>query len=473
MPLILPDFRSVHILVVGDVLLDQYWSGATRRISPEAPVPVVVVDQEEVRLGGAGNVAANLRALGAGCTLLAPVGADAGGRTLAQLLRRHGIDNQLLIQKNRLTVKKLRVVSQNQQLVRLDFERPCDANSTTLVRKYKAALKRCDAVILSDYGTGTLADPQPLIKLAKQAGKEVFVDPKRSDFAAYAGATVVKPNRHELEQAAGPTTSMKDIQTQAEKLRRRHRLKAMLVTLSEQGMWLQQGRGGMHLKAVGREVFDVTGAGDTVIATFASARAAGLPFKDAMRLANHAAGCVVAKFGAAAVTPEELARAIRSEGRMTTGIVTRNALLRLVRDSRAAGESIVFTNGCFDILHAGHVDLLERAAQLGDRLIVAVNSDASVRLNKGSERPIQPLKHRQRLLAGLECVDWVVSFSQKTPEQLLRAVLPDVLVKGADYRVEQLAGADAVKQAGGKVVLLPLVAEQSSTRLIRLIREKK
>ena len=473
MHLSLPDFSSVRALVVGDVMLDRYWSGSAERVSPEAPVPVVTVEDEQQRIGGAGNVAVNIAALGAQTTLLAPIGPDQPGRTFTRLIRKHGIENRLMVQSGMTTPLKLRVVSQHQQLIRLDFEKRANFNKTLFKKRFRSALNHCDVVILSDYGKGALEDPQPLITLCRRMGKPVFVDPKRTNFSAYAGATAITPNRRELEAAVGPVPSLEAISAHAEKLCRRHRLKAMLVTLGEQGMLLQKGRASTHLAVAARDVFDVTGAGDTVIAMFACAHAAGLSLEEAMRLANLAAGQVVGKFGTAAVTPNELKRAMRLERKTETGVIPYNTLRRLVRETRELGETVVFTNGCFDLLHAGHVALLEQAAELGDRLVVAVNSDSSVRRNKGSGRPIQPLKYRQQVLAGLECVDWVVSFSQDTPEQLIREILPDVLVKGADYKPSQIVGKKEVEKAGGKVVVLPLIEGYSTTDLIQRIRESE
>ncbi len=473
MHLSLPDFSSVRVLVVGDVMLDRYWSGSAERISPEAPVPVVAVEDEQQRIGGAGNVAVNVAALGAPVALLAPIGPDQPGRTFTRLIRKQGIENRLMVQSGMTTPLKLRVVSQRQQLIRLDFEKPAAIDSALFQKRFRSALNHCDVVILSDYGKGALADPQPLIALCRRMGKPVFVDPKRAHFSAYAGATAITPNRRELEAAAGPCPSLEALCAQAGKLCRRHRLKAMLVTLGEQGMLLQKGRASTHLAATARDVFDVTGAGDTVIAMFACAHAAGLPLDVAMRLANLAAGQVVGKFGTAAVTPDELKRAMRLERKVETGIVPYNTLRRLVRETRELGETVVFTNGCFDLLHAGHVALLEQAAEFGDRLIVAINSDASVRRNKGAGRPVQPLKYRQQVLAGLECVDWVVSFSQDTPEPLIREILPDVLIKGADYKPSEVVGKKEVEKAGGKVVVLPLLEGYSTTDLIQRIRESE
>ena len=473
MHLSLPDFSKIQALVVGDVMLDRYWSGKAERVSPEAPVPVVAVEDEQLRVGGAGNVAVNIAALGARVALLAPIGPDQPGRTFTRLIRQHGIENRLMVQSGMTTPLKLRVVSQHQQLIRLDFEKRANFNKTLFQKRFRSALNHCDVVILSDYGKGALEDPQPLINLCRRMGKPVFVDPKQANFSAYAGATAITPNRQELEAVVGSTRTLKAISEHAEKLCRRHRLKAMLVTLGEQGMLLQKRRKSLHLSVTARDVFDVTGAGDTVIAMFACAHAAGLSLEEAMRLANLAAGQVVGKFGTASVTPDELKQAIRLERKMETGVVPYNTLRRLVRETRELGETVVLTNGCFDLLHAGHVALLEQAAELGDRLIVAINSDASVRRNKGSGRPIQPLKYRQKVLAGLECVDWVVSFSQNTPEQLIREIKPDVLVKGADYKPSQIVGKKDVEKAGGKVVVLPLVEGYSTTNLIQRIRENE
>ena len=471
MHLNLPDFSTIRALVVGDALLDQYWSGSTARISPEAPVPVVAVEDEQYRIGGAGNVAVNLVALGAHAALLAPIGPDQSGRALSRLLKSHKIENRMIVQKDTQTPRKLRVVSQQQQLIRLDFEKKAQFNKTVFEQTYRSALNRSNLVILSDYGKGALENPQPLIKIAKLRGIPVFVDPKRNDWRAYAGATVITPNRRELEAITGRLPDHKAIAEHAHKLCKKHRFKAMLVTLGDQGMLLQQRGKTIHLGTSARDVFDVTGAGDTVIATLASTWAAGQSPEEAVRLASLAAGEVVGKFGTATVTPAELIRAERRERALETGVVSLHDLRRLIRGAREAGETLVFTNGCFDLLHAGHVSLLEEAAKLGDRLIVAINNDASVRQNKGSNRPIQPLQYRQKVLASLECVDWVVPFSQKTPRQIIVEIRPDVLVKGADYEPDKIVGADVVTSSGGKVAVLPLLEGYSTSELVRRIRE--
>ena len=467
----LPDFSSCRILVVGDAMLDRYWDGKAGRISPEAPVPVVQVEGDEARAGGAANVAVGIAALGARVSLLAPVGKDAPGRLLGRLLAQSGVRSLLYAHPDARTTVKLRVTSRRQQLVRLDFEHPLPEMTRALHTRFRTAIRKCDAVILSDYGKGALADPQPLIAAARAAGLPVFVDPKRTDFAAYRGATAVTPNRAELEAVAGRSLSVDEIGDFAATLCRRHRLRMVLVTLGEHGMLLQQGRTGTRLPARARNVFDVTGAGDTVISTFSCAQAAGATPVEAMRLANLAAGHVVGRFGAASVSAGELAQGLGEEHHAERGILSRRMLRRRVREARALGETVVFTNGCFDLLHAGHVQLLQQAAELGDRLVVAVNTDASVRRLKGSGRPILALEHRMRMLAGLECVDWVTSFYEPTPEALLRAATPDILVKGADYRPSEIAGRDVVEGAGGRIVLLPLLEGPSTSDLVQRIRE--
>ena len=466
----LPDFAAIRLLVAGDAMLDRYWSGDAGRISPEAPVPVVDVRDEELRAGGAANVAANAAALGAAAALLAPVGGDAAGRALAKLLRRHRVEPRLLAAPGRATAVKLRVVSRHQQLLRLDFGDRSPIRPGPLRTAFRRALARCDAVVLSDYGHGALADPQPLIRLARDAGRPVFVDPKRPDFAAYAGADAVTPNRRELEAAAGRALALEEIPEAAARLCRRHRIGALLVTLGAHGMLLQRSRRTDRLACAARDVFDVTGAGDTVIAAYACARAAGAEPVAAMRLANLAAGRAVGKFGTATVARAELAAALDGGAPRAGGAVSRPALRRLVREARARGETVVLTNGCFDLLHAGHLQLLEQAAALGDRLVVAVNTDASVRRLKGPGRPAQPLADRRRLLAGLACVDWVTAFGEDTPAKLIGELLPDVLVKGADYAAAEVAGAAAVRRAGGRVELLPLAAGRSTSGLLERIR---
>ena len=468
----IPPFDTTRLLVIGDVMLDRYWYGATSRISPEAPVPVVHVKAVEERPGGAGNVALNAAALGVRSTVIGITGDDEAAGILTRQLEAAGVVCRFQRLSTRSTVTKLRVISRHQQLIRLDFEDGFEATETAaLLAAFEEALPACDTVVISDYGKGTLADPEEFIRRARAARKPVLVDPKHTDYARYAGATLITPNMAEFEAVVGPCETDKMLGQKAAALIEKHGLGGLLITRGEQGMTLfRPHRAELHLPAQAREVFDVTGAGDTVIGTLASALAAGCDIEMAMALANIAAGVVVAKLGAATVSLPELHRALVAAGEPGYGVLTQEQLLLAVAEARAQGERIVMTNGCFDILHAGHVSYLAQARRLGDRLIVAVNDDASVRRLKGDGRPVNPLDRRMTVLAALESVDWVVSFAEATPEALVCKVLPDVLVKGGDYRAEQIAGHACVRANGGHVRVLYYQDGCSTTEIIKGIK---
>ncbi len=469
----IPSFESAHVLVAGDVMLDRYWSGPVSRISPEAPVPVVRIAETEERPGGAGNVALNIAALGAQATVLGIVGNDAPGEVLQQRLSAAGVTCLFERQADRPTVTKLRVLSRHQQLIRLDFEVDFAGFDTAQLRaNFTAALTQTGAVVLSDYGKGTLHNARELIDMARAAGKPVLVDPKSRDFSIYRGATLITPNLSEFEAVVGPCRDERELVEKGRALLRQQELGALLITRGEHGMTLlREGCAELHLPAQAREVYDVTGAGDTVIATLAAVLAAGHSLEDATALANHAAGIVVGKLGAATVSVPELRRAVQGEIHTGRGELSEEQLLIAVQAARAGGERIVMTNGCFDILHAGHVAYLEQARRLGDRLIIAVNDDASVARLKGAGRPVNTLARRMAVLAGLSAVDWVVPFSEDTPERLICAVLPDLLAKGGDYRPEQIAGYECVTGNGGKVVVLNYEEGCSTSEVIARIRE--
>ncbi|HET6655895.1 MAG TPA: bifunctional D-glycero-beta-D-manno-heptose-7-phosphate kinase/D-glycero-beta-D-manno-heptose 1-phosphate adenylyltransferase HldE [Gammaproteobacteria bacterium] len=471
MTLHIPDFSAARILVAGDVMLDRYWSGATRRISPEAPVPVVRVDGSEERPGGAGNVAANLALLAATATLLGVTGDDEAAAALNELLTGRGIQARLTPQPGVHTVTKLRVLSRHQQLLRVDFENEQLAAPPQFNEHFQAALADHAVVVLSDYGKGTLAQVGAMIEAARAAGKPVLVDPKGADFERYRGATAITPNLTEFEAVVGACRTEADIETRGEHLRAALELQALVVTRGEDGMTLiEAGRPPLHLPTHAREVADVTGAGDTVIALLAAGVAAGLALADATALANLGAGLVVAKLGAAGVTPAELRRALHDHyDSPDAGALDEAALLDAVAQARGRSERIVMTNGCFDILHPGHVTYLRKARALGDRLIVAVNDDASVQRLKGAGRPVNALEDRIAMLAALEMVDWVVSFSEDTPARLIGRVLPDVLVKGGDYKPEEIAGYEAVVANGGEVRVVDFVPGYSTTALLEAV----
>ncbi len=470
----IPSFEQARVLVVGDVMLDRYWHGATSRISPEAPVPVVHVGQAEERAGGAANVALNIAALGAHTRLLGVTGDDEPADSLAALLSGAGIDCDFQRIANTPTVTKLRVISRHQQLIRLDFEDGFEAiDAGRLLQAYQQGLEDCDVVVLSDYGKGTLVQIGPLIAAARAAGKPVLVDPKAQDFSRYHGASVITPNLAEFELVAGRCAGEQELIEKGARLMEQHELDALLVTRGEHGMTLlRRGQPEFHLPTQAREVFDVTGAGDTVISVLAAALAAGEDLPAATALANLAAGIVVGKLGTASVSVPELRRSAQLGQDAGFGEMNPTQLKIAVEDARSHGERIVMTNGCFDILHAGHVAYLNQARRLGDRLIVAVNDDDSVRRLKGEGRPINPVDRRMAVLAALESVDWVVPFSEDTPERLICHISPDLLVKGGDYQPRDIAGYDCVKRQGGDVVVLGFEDGCSTSDIIATIRQQ-
>lgn len=473
MHLKLPDFSSASVLVVGDVMLDRYWQGSTSRISPEAPVPVVKVEGDELRPGGAANVALNAAALGGQVALVGLVGDDAEAGLLAERLTTCGVSSDFVAVPGSRTITKLRILSKHQQLIRLDFEdgfKACDGSG--ILGRFLHALPRAKAVVLSDYAKGVLRDTQPLIRAARERGLPVVVDPKGTDFQRYRGATLLTPNQSEFEAVVGVVLDDADLAAKGCALRDALDLEALLVTRSEKGMCLlQRGHAPVHLPTRAREVYDVTGAGDTVVAVLAAALAAGESMLDAVALSNLGAGIVVGKLGTATVSPAELMAAMEEHLPIRRGAVSEDDLVALVARARAVGERIVMTNGCFDILHAGHVTYLQQARALGDRLILAVNDDDSVRRLKGETRPVNPLQARSTVLAALAAVDWVVPFSEDTPQRLICRVCPDVLVKGGDYRPEDIAGGGCVTAAGGEVKVLPFLSGHSTSSMIATIKK--
>jgi len=485
MKITLPTFENSRVLVIGDVMLDRYWHGSTSRISPEAPVPVVKVGQTEDRAGGAANVALNIAALGAKASLMGIVGNDESGSSLKQRLRAAKIQTDFTISKLTPTITKLRVISRHQQLIRMDFEETINPDDAiALSKKARDALKNMGAVILSDYAKGTLADPQPIIKAARARKIPVFVDPKGSDFSRYRGATLLTPNLHEFETVVGPCKDEAELVKKGQALLKQLQLDALLITRGEHGMTLLTKKAPtksssknkappeLHLPARAVEVYDVTGAGDTVISVLATAVAAGESLPNAVALANIAAGIVVGKLGTATVSAPELSAALHSERGVERGVVSEDQLEILLKDAKQRGEKIVFTNGCFDILHAGHVAYLEEARKLGDRLVVAVNSDASVKKLKGEGRPINLGDDRMLVLSKLASVDWVLGFVDNTPERLLKKLKPDVLAKGGDYTANQVVGAPIVKGYGGEVKVLSLLDHRSTTAIVKKIQNQ-
>lgn len=465
-----PDFSAARVVVLGDVMLDQYWHGATERISPEAPVPVVHVNREEVRPGGAANVALNIACLKAQVTVLGAVGNDSQAEQLQQALSQSGADYDFIHVADQPTITKLRVLSRHQQLIRMDFEQGFDAlDSFLLKNKFAEKINNAGAIVLSDYGKGVLQNIKVYIELARAQNIPVLIDPKHNDFSIYAGASLITPNLKEFEAAAGKVESDEELVSKAHRLMEQHNIDAILVTRSEKGMSLmRQGQAAIHVPTQARDVFDVTGAGDTVISTLATAIAAGVEMEKAMRLANLAAGIVVAKLGTATVSPEEITEVLQSNSRSIHGVVSEQECLQKVRQAQKQGEKVVMTNGCFDILHPGHVSYLKEAKALGDRLVVAVNSDNSVKRLKGNARPVNDLAHRMTMLAALDGVDWVVPFEEDTPQRLICQLKPDILVKGGDYQIHEVAG----HECAGETRILGFVEGFSTSKIIQQITGK-
>lgn len=469
--------RRASVLVVGDAMLDRYVYGTVRRISPEAPVPVLAVEREVAMPGGAGNVVRNLTALGTAVAFVSVVGDDQAGSDLTGLIGgQPGVEPWLLVQGGRHTTTKTRFIANGQHMLRADQEvvQPIHARlADRMIKIAGDAVAATAVLVLSDYGKGVLdgATAQRLIESAHAAGRRVIVDPKGRDYARYAGADVITPNRAELSEATGMAVDSEEaILAAMRSLRDAHGFQAVLVTRSEDGMTLLEHDRIHHFPAEAEEVHDVSGAGDTVVATLSAGLAAGLALPVAARVANIAAGIVVGKVGTAVAREEELLEALTPERGALRKVMNRSAAIEQVERWRRRGWRVGFTNGCFDLLHPGHVHLLEQARSWCDRLVVGLNTDASVKRLKGPARPIQSEAARAAVLASLATVDCVTLFDEDTPIELIRTLRPDMLVKGADYTVEQVVGGDIVLDYGGQVRLAALLPGNSTTATVARIK---
>ena len=464
------DLQARSILVIGDVMLDRFVDGKVNRLSPEAPVPVLELAQESVMPGGAANVACNLAGLGCDVRLLSVSGNDPAGRKLAQLLGTNlSVDFHQIIDTDRPTTTKTRFRADGQQVLRVDEEVTSPVGHTTaeqLLTTFRDAVQSVELVVLSDYAKGAVAPDivRQVIDIARKAGKPVVTDPKLADFSIYAGSTMLTPNLGELQNAAGLTSeSLEDVAEAAATLARHHDIKSILVTLSARGMLLVNEDGSWtHDPAKTLEVFDVSGAGDTVIAMIGAALAGGMADTEAVRLANIAAGVVVAKSGTAAACPGE----IIAMGGAIPPRLDQHQIAALCEDWRKDGHRIGFANGCFDLLHPGHIHLLKTAASACDRLVVGLNSDASVRRLKGETRPVQDEDQRAAVLSQLPFVDGVAVFGQDTPLELITVLQPDLIFKGGDYTAETVVGAEIAAARGGDVVIVPTLGSHSSSAII-------
>ncbi len=469
--------KKTSVTVVGDVMLDRYCYGAVNRISPEAPVPVVTIEREIAMPGGAGNVVRNLTALGVSVAFVSVVGDDEAGSNLTSLVGgQPGVEPWLLVQSGRTTTMKTRYIAAAQQILRADREQAIAIQpklADRLVKIAGDAITATDVTVISDYLKGTLPDdvPQRLIAAAKAAGRRVVVDPKGFDYSRYAGADVITPNRKELAEATHmPVNSEAAIVEAATRLRSEYGFGAVLVTRSEDGLTLVDGVGPRHYPAEAPEVFDVSGAGDTVVAVLAAGIGTGLPLGIAARIANIAAGVVVGKTGTAIAREAEILNALSPEGGALRKVMNREAAAEQVERWRQRGWKVGFTNGCFDLLHPGHVHLLEQCRGQCDRLVVGLNADSSVQRLKGPTRPVQPEAARAAVLASLASVDVVTVFEEDTPEELIKLLRPDLLIKGADYTVDQVVGAELVRNWGGKVLLVDLLPGHSTTATVNRLR---
>ncbi len=471
---ILEAVASGQVIVVGDLIIDEYIIGDSERISPEAPEPVITERERQYVPGGAANVAVNIHALGSSARLFGVTGDDADGDMFLALLKRHGIDSSGIIGTNaRPTTRKTRMIARGTQVLRVDRETTAPVSpelEETLVAGILDAPE--EVVIVSDYAKGVVT--ASLIQRLVEAGKKVIVDPKSGDFSKYAGAYLLTPNAPEICRAAEmDSCSPLSLEEPVRTLMTEHGIQNMLVTLGSDGMALVEDKAPLlHIHAMTREVYDVTGAGDTVIAAVSAAVAGGKSLTDACYVANIAAGIVVGKHRTAVASPQEIMS--YAFGPSTSDkIVDRETLARRLAEIRKTGRRIVFTNGCFDLLHVGHITYLYDARGLGDVLVIGLNTDRSIRALKGRQRPIISQEERSHMLAALECVDFVVLFDEDTPVDLISLIRPDILAKGADYTKDQVVGADIVEAYGGSVSLIPLVDNISTTTIINKIRNSR
>ena len=480
--LIIERFCRLRVIVIGDIMLDRYIRGEVKRISPEAPVPVLKVSEERLLPGGAANVARNLKSLGASVELFGVTGEDIEGKELLELIKQEGIDTgNIIVDPERPTTTKTRLIAESQQITRVDREevkpipdRVMDKLITAISESFKK--DKPHGVIISDYGKGVIRKElsQAVIQLARRNGVFVAVDPKGKDFSKYRGTNAITPNQRETEEVCGfPIKDESDLKRAVEILVKQTETDGILITRGKQGISFYVVGNESQVKTIpsdAKEVFDVTGAGDTVVSTFTLAYLSSGSWEDSVKIANTAAGIVVGRLGAATVSSEELLEHLNNRYTYQRKILRRDTLLLTASQLKSAGKKIVFTNGCFDLFHTGHLHLLEEAKKLGDVLIVAINSDQSVKRLKGAQRPIFDENERAKIIAALGFVDYVVVFEEDTPFELIEELKPDIIVKGGDYTVERVVGRDIVESHGGRVHIIPLLEGVSTSSLIEKIK---
>ena len=476
----LNNIKTKKILVIGDIMLDKYFFGEATRLSPEAPIPILHKKRETVVLGGAANVARNLVRANQNVWIMSVIGKDEEGKQLKAILEENKINTELLITDNtRVTTVKTRMIGPNNaQMLRLDVEDTTPISeeiSNTMIKKFEEKVKDFDIILISDYKKGVLSieNTSKLIEIANKFSKKTLIDTKEPSYAKYKNAFLIKPNKTELQNLTKMSVNNdEEIVKAGQELRKQTNAKYVLATRGKEGMTLIGENNFQHIRGVSKEVYDVSGAGDTVISYLAVGLANNFDIADTARLSNIASSIEVSKMGTYAVSIEEIKEHISKENEVSydNKMVEVDELVKIIQDEREKGKKIVFTNGCFDIFHVGHARYLKQASTYGDILIVGVNSDSSVKKLKGPERPKKKKKERMELLAGLQCVSYVVKFSEDTPYELIKKLQPDIITKGGDYKPEDVVGKDIVENRGGKVVICKLVEGKSTTSIITKIK---
>ena len=461
--------NKTKILVIGDIILDEYWFGDSNRISPEAPIPVVDIKNKDFRLGGAGNVALNLSEINSNITLVSTIGKDLDGKVIEKILQKKKLKHYLKKISIGKSIKKLRIFSGHHQMIRLDFENERKSYELKLDNKLKNEIDRSKLILLSDYGKGTLLEIKKIIKYAKGKSKLIIIDPKGSDFNKYKHASILTPNMNEFIEVVGEVNNKTQLIQKARNLIQKNNLIGVLVTQGKNGMTLVTQGKAIHKDSLTQNVYDVTGAGDTVIATFSAYLNSGKTYEESMEMANIAASRVIKKIGTATVNKKEIEEIYENRNKiLNKKFYTSNSeILKKIQTIKSKNMKIVMTNGCFDIVHAGHIHLLENAKKLGDFMIVAINSDESVKVLKGKKRPVNKLSARIEMLKALSCVDLVIVFNELTPLKIIKMVSPDVLVKGGDYKIRDIVGADLIKAKKGKVKIIKIKKGYSTTKILQ------
>ena len=458
-----------QILIIGDIILDEYWFGDSNRISPEAPIPVVDINKKDFRLGGAGNVALNLLEFISNTTLISSIGKDLDGKIIKKILKKKKVKYQLKKISIGKSIKKLRVFSGQHQMIRLDFESAKKNYTLELNNKIKKEIDKSKLILLSDYGKGTLLNVRKIIKYAKTKSKLIIIDPKGSDFNKYRHASILTPNINEFINVVGEVNNKTQLIKKARNLIKKNNLIGILVTQGKNGMTFVSKNKVIQKKPLTQNVYDVTGAGDTVIATFSAYLNLGKTYEESMEMANIAASTVIKKIGTTTVNKKEIEEIneARKETLNKKFYKSNLEILKRVEEIKSKNMKLVMTNGCFDIIHAGHIHLLKNAKRFGDFLIVAINSDKSVKSLKGNKRPINKLSDRIELLKSLSFVDLIIVFNELTPIKIIKMLSPDVLVKGGDYKIKDIVGADFVKSKKGQVKTIKLKKGYSTTKLLQ------